>query len=100
MADEGIHDHVEDCGGQGVALRHALAPLERASEVSAGPDHHGQLVPVRPQELERTGTNPIRRNNIKASIPIQGIICLLEVQENFKEDRLPHDRELLEQLGL
>ena len=44
-------------------------------------------------------TNPVRRENLKASVTTQVIICLLGVQENSEEDRLPHGRKLLEHLG-
>ena len=100
MVDDGIHNNIEDRGVQGIALCHALVPLEKASKVSAVPGHHGQSVPVCTKKSERPGTNPVSRKNLKAYVPIQGIICLLEVQENLKEDRLPHGRNMLEQLGL
>ena len=47
VVDEGIHNHIEDGEGQGVALHHALVPIEQASEISAGPGHHGQSIPLR-----------------------------------------------------
>ena len=59
MVDGGIHDHVGDRGGQGVALCHTLVPLERVSKLSAGPGHHGKSSSVRPEESERPGTDPV-----------------------------------------
>ena len=99
MADDCIHDHIEDRGGKGVVLRHTLVPLEWASEVSADSGHHGQSAPVRLKESECPGTNPVRCEKLEGFTLIQGIICLLEVQENIEEDRLPHGHKLLEQLG-
>ena len=82
------------------SLRHASVPLERAPEVTASPGYHGQLVPVRPKESERPGTELASRKNLKASISIQGIICLLDMQENLEEYRLPHGCKMFEQLGI
>ena len=46
------------------------------------------------------GPTPVRCENLKAYVPIQGIICLLDVRENLEENHLPHGCKLLEQLGL
>ena len=59
MADDGVHDHVENHGGQGVALRYTSVPLERASEVHASLPHNSQSVPVRPKKSKRPGTDPV-----------------------------------------
>ena len=79
---------------------HAAVLFERKYKVSDGPSHHGQAVPVRPKESDCPEDNPVRCEDLKASVPIQVIICLLEVQENLKEDCLPHGHKLLEQLDL
>ena len=76
------------------------APFEWKYKVSAGPGHHGKAVPVCTEDSDLPGADPIHCKDIKASIPIQGIICLLEVQKNLEEDRLPHGHKLLEKLGL
>ena len=91
---------LKSVGGQGVALSHADVPFKRYSKVSAGPGRRGQTVPVCTKESDRTGVDPVHRKNLKASVPKQGIICILEVQEYLEYDRLPHGRMLLKQLGL
>ena len=52
------------------------------------------------KDLDRPGDDAVRRKNLKSYVPIEGIICLLKVQENLKEHRLPHGCNLLEHLGL
>ena len=95
MADYGGHDHVEECGGQGVFLGHSKVTFERKSKVSAGPGHYGQTVPVCTKESDCIGTRISQ-----ASFLIQDIICLLEFQENLEEYRIPHQCKLLDQIGL
>ena len=73
----------------------SAVPFEREAKVSASPGHHIQMVPVFLKESERPGADPICRDNLEASILIQGIICPLEVQEYLKEALLPHGRKLL-----
>ena len=48
VADDGIHKHVEERGGKGLALGHAAVIFEWKYKVSAGPGDHGQLSPVCP----------------------------------------------------
>ena len=76
-------------------MGHSMVPFEREDKVAAGPGHFGLSVPVRLKESERPGADPVCRDNLKASVPIHGVIRLLEVQEYIKEDRLPHGRKLL-----
>ena len=65
MADDGIHDHIEDRGEQGVALRHTSVPLERAYKVPAIIGQHGQSFPVRPKESKRPRIDPVRREKFQ-----------------------------------
>ena len=60
MADNGAHNHVEDRGGEGVALRETLVILEQASKVPAGLGYHSQSVPVHLKKLNRPGNDPTR----------------------------------------
>ena len=95
MADHGIHSHIEERGGQGLFLVNSAVSLEWRSIVSSSPGHHDDPAPVRLEDTERPGANPIFRNNLKSFIPIQGVIRLLEVHKYLKKDRFPHGRELL-----
>ena len=81
-------------------MDYAAVTFEQKSKVPARPGHHVQAVPVHPKDFYRPGAYPIRYKDLKASVSIQGIICLLEVQVNLKYDRLTHGHNMLEQLGL
>ena len=59
VANGGVHDHIENRGGQGVALRDTSVPLDWASEVPDGVGHHGQAVPVCPKKSNCTGNEPL-----------------------------------------
>ena len=75
-----VHNYAEECGGQGVSLGKSALPIEWESIVSAGPFHHSKPDPVCPEEPERSGSDPVRRDNLEASVSIQEIIRLMEVQ--------------------
>ena len=45
-------------------------------------------------------SNTIDKEDLQATIPIEGAVGLPEVEENLIEDLLPNCRLLLEQLGL
>ena len=68
--------------------------------ITSGHGHHGDMAPLRLEYPDRPEAYPIRRKNLEASVTIQVIVLLLEVQKYLVENRLPHGRELLEQLGL
>ena len=69
-------------------MGYAAAPFEWKYKVSAGLGHHGQAVLVRPEDSDLPGADPVHCKDIKASIPIQGIICLLKVKESLLNRRL------------
>ena len=100
MADVGVHDHIENNGGQGVALRYTLVPLEWASEVPAGLGHHGNSVPVRLKKSNRPENYPVHCEKFQVPFPVLGVIGFPEIQKYLEEDRLPHGCKLLDQLGL
>ena len=100
MADDSVYDRVEDLGGHGVSLGYATVSLKRMSKVYAGPGYHGQAAPFCPNNSDHSVGAPIRRDNHKAPVSVQVIVCLLEIQENLEEDHLSHGRKLLEQLGI
>ena len=70
MADDGIHDHIENCGLKGFALCDTLVSLERVSKVPVGLGYHGQYVPVRLKKSKRPGTNPVRRKKFQGPLPV------------------------------
>ena len=55
VADDGVHSHIEEHGGQGISLGNSAVPLEGDAIVPAGPVHNGKLAPVRPENPERPG---------------------------------------------
>ena len=100
VSDYGVHKQVEELGGEGVSLGHSTVPLEGEVVVSAGSVHHVKPNPVCLEDLERPGADPICHDNLEASVPIQGVIRILEVQEYLKEDHLTHVSKLLQKIGL
>ena len=44
VADDRVHDHVEDCGGQGFAMGYAAVSLKHTPKASAGPGHRWELL--------------------------------------------------------
>ena len=72
----------------------------KGEKVASRLRHHIQPIPVCPQETESPRTHAIYRQDIKSPVPIQGVICLLKVQEYGTEDLLPHGCHLLERLNL
>ena len=54
--------------GQGVALRYTLVHFEQAPKVPAGLGYHGQLVPVRPKESKRPGTDHVHREKFQGPL--------------------------------
>ena len=52
--------------------------------------------PVRPRDADCPGTHSISCKDIKKAFPVQGIICLVQVEEYGTEDRLPHGDDVLE----
>ena len=85
---------------KGFSLGNSEVTVEGEAILSSGPGHHGKPAPVRPEGLDRPGTDPIPRNNIRSSVLVQGAIRLLEVKEYLEEDRLPYGHNTLEKLGL
>ena len=81
-------------------MSHSTVPFEQECKVSAGYGHHGKPVPVWLKGSDCLWIDPVQRKNLNASVPIQGIICLLEVQEYLKEDRLHHRRKMMKQICL
>ena len=100
MEDDGVHDHAEDRGGQGVALYDTSVRLKKASELPVGLGYHGQLVLVRPKKSNRPGTDPVRFEKVYGPLLVQEAVGFPDIQEDPKEDSLTHGRNLLEDLGL
>ena len=73
MVDDVIHDHVEDRGGQGLSLSNSVVSLEKRSIITSVPVHHGEPASVSLGGSKRHGAYHVRRKNIEASVPIQGI---------------------------
>ena len=74
--------------------------LQGGSEVPSIIRYHLQPSPLCPQDPEHPGTHAASHQDIKAPIPVQGVIRLLEFQEYCAEDRITHGRHMLDQLSL
>ena len=95
MAYHYVHHQIEDGGQQRVPLRHASIPAEGFSLLPSHPIHHLDPLPVTAKEAEGPGTHTIYLQDIQAHGHIQGVLCLVQVQENRVKDLLPHGRNLL-----
>ena len=49
--------------------------------------------------MDCPGAHAIAFQNFETTVPVQGIVRLLEVEEDLIEDRLPHFCHMLETLG-
>ena len=58
------------------------------------------MIVVVPEDPLHPQAYPISHENIHAPIPIKCIIYLLEVEEDFVEELLPHFHNMPNQLGL
>ena len=72
MAYDDVQDHVEDHGRYEVSFGHSVVPLEGKAIVFAVPGHYGKMSPLLPEEPERPGAEPVRRENLKAPVLVQG----------------------------
>ena len=85
-------DHVEYRGGKGSPWVWSRHPLNGSTKYPPA------LATMVSQSQYVRRSRSVR--NLKAYFPIQGIVCLLEVQEYLEEDRLPHGHKLLKDIGL
>ena len=67
--------------------------------VSFGLGHNGDPSPVRLEYQYFLGGHAVAYQSIQALVSVQGIIQLLEVQEKFIEEHLPHCCQLLKNIG-
>ena len=75
-------------------------PLERGTAKTPHLCHHGQDVPVPPEQDKFLRSQSVSTKDIDTPVPVQGIIYLVQIQEYLLEDLLPHVYNLLEKLGL
>ena len=92
--------HIEYGGRQWVDLSHASLSAEGFSVVPPQPCYHLKSLPIPAQKKEGPGTHAIFPQDFQAPGPVQGIVCLVQVQEDRMEDRLPHGCNLLKQFDL
>ena len=85
-----IHHHIEYGGIQWFYLRHTSLSAEGLSIVPSHPRHHMEYLPIPAEEAEVPGTHAICLQDIQEPGPVQGIVHLVQVQENFMRDLLPH----------
>ena len=56
--------------------------------------------PVRPQDAECPGTHYVSQQGFKTVATVQGMVGLVEVEEDGMDDHLPHDDDLLKHVCL
>ena len=100
MADHFIHHHIEYGGRQWFPLCYTSLPAEGYSVVPPCPRHHLKLHPVPAEEAEGPGPHAISLQDVQSHGPVQGNVCLVQVQKDFVEDRFPHGHNLLKQFDL
>ena len=52
--------------------------------------NHGDPSPECPENPESLGDHTVSHQDIETPVPVQGVVPLLEVQEDLTENRLPH----------
>ena len=81
VPDYGVHSNVENIGGQSSTLHQPTVALEGGGgELASILRHNMHPIPVYPQELEHPGTHSVSHQDIKATVPIQGVLRLLDIQ--------------------
>ena len=96
VADHHIHCHIEDCGRQWVALSNASLSAEAFSVLTSRLHHHLQTLPIPMEEAEGPGPHTIFLQDFHSPGPFQENVCLVQVQEDSMDNRLPQGRNLLE----
>ena len=100
VADHCVHHHIEYFGQKWVALSDASLSEEGLSGVPSRPCHHLQPLAIPAEEAEGPGPHTISLHDVLAPGPVQGTVCLVQVQEDNTEHRLPQVRNLMEQIDL
>ena len=83
---------IEYCGGERISLRHSSIPLKSCPVITARPCHHCQQPPINPEDPTSLGTHAVALQDIKAPGPVQGVIRLVQVQEDHVQDIIPQGR--------
>ena len=86
------HHHVEDGGGQWVPLCHPPESLECLPVVSSQSHDHLQTTPVRTEDPESLIPHTISLQDFQASIPVQGVIRLVQAHKYHVQDLLLQGR--------
>ena len=100
MATHCVYHHIENGGQQWVALGHPSLSTEGYTVVPSRPFHHPQPHPTLPEEAKGPGPHNITLQDTQAPRHVQGIVSLVQVQEDRMEDRLPQGRNLLNHLEI
>ena len=78
---------------------HPVEVLERGSIITFGLSYHGEPFPVRPEYPDILGYHSVDCQNVETPVPVQGVVQLMEFQEDLIDNLLLHCRQILEQLG-
>ena len=80
MSDDGVHENIEDHGGQMVSLGHPVLALERRSIVTPGFCHHLEPDILCPKETKCPGAHTVSIQNVETPVPAQVVLRVIEVQ--------------------
>ena len=100
MAYHRAHHHIEYGRHQWVPLCHSSLSVEGFSVVFSCPLHHLKPLPISAEESEVPRPHAISLQDVQAPVPVQCTVCLVQVQEDCVDYRLPHGRNLMEQLDI
>ena len=100
MTNHGVYHHIENGGRRWVALGNPYLSAEGCSILPSRPRNHIQPHPILLEEANGPGPHVTTLQDTHASGPVQGIVSLVQVQDDRTEDHLPQGRNLMNQLDL
>ena len=83
MAYDIVHNEVENCGKEGVKLRHSVELLEGGDMVPSILCHHGDPSKVRLEKPDFPWAQAIAFHGVQAPVPVQGGIRLMKLQKDI-----------------
>ena len=73
--------------------------LERGAIITYGISYHGEPFLVHLEYPDLLGDHSVDCQDVDTPVPVQGVVQLMEFQEDLIDNLLLHCRQILEQLG-
>ena len=70
-------------------MGHPAVAFGRRAISTPGFRHYLEPDPLCTKDLERPGDHAVYSQYVETPVPVQGFICLLEIQEYLMDDHLP-----------